>query len=119
MVSNTRWRSPGELLMTRRISAVAPCCSCASARRFSRSRTLAPSPLGDWRAAESLASLDLAGFGPRRIGSPCVLRIDRGQARRMRPPGQEESEKNTERLAPVQKEWMPKHLARHHAPAHY
>ena len=44
----------------------------ASARRFSRSRTLAASSLGDWRPTEGVASLDLAGFGPRRIGLPCL-----------------------------------------------
>src|SRR5215470_7327822 len=42
-------------------------CSCASPRRFSRSRTLAPSSLGDLRATGGLASLDFLGFGPRRI----------------------------------------------------
>jgi hypothetical protein len=43
----------------------------ASAKRFSRSRTLAPSLLGDLRATGRLAStLDFAGFGPRRIGLP-------------------------------------------------
>ena len=32
MVSNTGWTSVGELLMTRRISLVAVCCSSASVR---------------------------------------------------------------------------------------
>src|SRR6516162_2672722 len=58
--------------MTRKISLVAACWSCASAlslsasafplrasvKRFSRSRS------------GGLASLDFAGFGPRRIGLP-------------------------------------------------
>src|SRR5262245_8673207 len=63
--------------MTRRISLVAICCSrpsasrfSASAKRFSRSWTLAPSFLGDLRATGGFASLDFAGFGPRRIGLP-------------------------------------------------
>src|SRR5262245_14246850 len=84
IASKTGWRSLGELRMTRRISTVAASRSCASAsrftasasrlsasaRRFSRSRTRAPSSLDDLRATEGLASLDLAGFGPRRMGLP-------------------------------------------------
>src|SRR5262245_4858413 len=90
IVSNTGCASVGVLEMTRRISPVAVCCSCAStnsrlrvwscscdaalslsasARRFSRSRTLAPSSLG-MRATGGLACLDLAGFGPRPISLP-------------------------------------------------
>src|SRR5215831_13872895 len=80
MASNTGAASAGEALITRRISAVAACCSCASAlsriasaRRFSKSRTLAPLFLGDLGATAGLASLDFAGFGPRRIGLPLLL----------------------------------------------
>src|SRR5262249_6095165 len=75
IVSKTGCTSVGELLMTRRISAVAFCCSCASAlslsasaKRFSRSGTLALSSLGDLRPTGGLASLDFVGFGPWRIG---------------------------------------------------
>src|SRR5262245_51369555 len=74
MASRTGWTLAGDLLITRRISAVAACCSWACAlslrapaRRFSRSRTLAPSSLGDLRAPGGWASLDFAGFGPRLI----------------------------------------------------
>src|SRR5712692_5836713 len=75
MASNTGWMSLGELLMTRRISLVAVCCSRASARRLSRSRTPAPSFLGDLRMTGSLAStLAFAGFAPRRIGLLLLLR---------------------------------------------
>src|SRR5262245_18963593 len=77
MVSNTGWTSFGELAIARRISAVAVSRACASAscssaagRRFSRSTTLAPAPLGDWLATGGLASLDFAGFGSRRISLP-------------------------------------------------
>src|SRR5262245_13110367 len=77
MASNTGAASAGEALIMRRISAVAACCSCASAlsriasaRRCSRSRTRESSFLGDLRATGGLASLDFAGFGPRRIGLP-------------------------------------------------
>src|SRR5215470_2435890 len=41
--------------------------------RFSRSRTLAPSRLDDFRATGGSASLDFAGFGPQRIGLPLRL----------------------------------------------
>src|SRR5215470_1673130 len=37
MASNTGWMSPGELLMTRRISLVAVCCSCASVKERCKS----------------------------------------------------------------------------------
>src|SRR5215470_3053210 len=59
--------------MTRRISAVASSRASDSARRFSRSRTLAASSLGDLRATGGLAFLDFAGFGPRRMGLPVPL----------------------------------------------
>ena len=44
-----------------RFDASASRCN-ASARRFSRSRTLASSPLDDVRATGGLASLDFAGL---------------------------------------------------------
>src|SRR5437899_7711746 len=62
MTSNTGWPSAGELEITRRISLVAVCCSNASARLFSRSRTLAVPLLGALRLTKSLASTLLAGF---------------------------------------------------------
>ena len=61
--TDTGWMSPDELLKTRRMSLVAVCCSSASAsrfsastRRFSRSRTLAPSSFGVLSASGRLAS---------------------------------------------------------------
>jgi hypothetical protein len=78
MVSNTGWTSFCELLMTRRISAVAVCCSRDSARRFSRSRTLASLFFVDLRPTGSLGStLALAGFEPRRIGLSLPLKAPR------------------------------------------
>src|SRR5262249_5654563 len=82
--SKTGGAAPGEPPMILRISVVAFCCSSASASRFdasasrwsasarraSRSRPVASSSLGDLRATGGLASLDLAGFGPRRVGLP-------------------------------------------------
>jgi hypothetical protein len=83
IVLKTGWRSVGELAITRRISAVAVCCSSASASRFSasasrfsasarcfsRSRTLEPSFFRDLRLTRSLAStVAFAGFELRRIG---------------------------------------------------
>src|SRR4029450_11272949 len=65
--------SVGDLDITRRISLVAVSRASASARRFSRSRTLASSFLGDLRPTGGLASLDFAGFGPLRIGLPLPL----------------------------------------------
>src|SRR5262249_19931763 len=63
--------SVGELEMTLRISAVAVCCSRASASRFLRSRTLASLLFGDLRAIGGLApTLGFAGFGPRPISLP-------------------------------------------------
>jgi hypothetical protein len=54
---NTGWTSVGELAITRKISLVAVCCSSASAsrlsasaRRFSRSRSLESSVFSDLRA---------------------------------------------------------------------
>src|SRR5262249_46748540 len=84
MASKTGWISVGELLITFRISLVAVCrssasvnsrsrawsCPCTSAKLFSRTSTLAPSSFADWRATGGLASLDLAGLGPPRIGLP-------------------------------------------------
>ena len=75
IVSNTGCTSVGELLITLRISAVAVCCSTntcsrwsASARRFSRSRTLAPSSFGDVPAGARVASaLPLVDLTPRPI----------------------------------------------------
>jgi len=94
----------GELEITLSISLVAACwscastssrprvwsCSCASARRFSRSRTLESSFLGDSRGTGGLASpLDFAGFGPRRIGLPLPPYESAGdRLRRTRPRGQ-------------------------------
>src|SRR4030095_16073916 len=76
MASNTGWMSVGDRLMTLRISAVAVCCSCASARRLSRSRTLAPSFLGALRLTESLASLlACAGFALGRLGPSLPLKV--------------------------------------------
>ena len=67
-VMRTGSTSVGELAITRRISLVAVCCSSASARRLSRSRTLEPSFLSDLRAAAGLPlALDFVGFAPRRI----------------------------------------------------
>src|SRR5215470_400125 len=70
-MSKTGCTSVSDWLMTRRISAVAACCSWASAlslrasaRRVSRTR---PSSLGDLWTTGGLASLDFAGFGPRLI----------------------------------------------------
>src|SRR5262249_58086906 len=63
-------RSSPERLTILSTSLAAVCCSSASARRFSRSRTWAPSSLDDLRPIGGLASLDLAGFGPWRIGLP-------------------------------------------------
>src|SRR5262249_35962825 len=84
MAWKTGWAPPGDPPMILRISVVAFCFSSASASRFdasasrwsasarraSRSRPVASSSLGDLRATGGLASLDLAGFGPRRIGLP-------------------------------------------------
>src|SRR5215813_15129297 len=80
----TGCKSVGDSRITRRISLVAVCCSrasasrlsaCAvslraSARRFSTSPSPEPSSLGDLRPTRGLASLDLVGFRPRRIGLP-------------------------------------------------
>src|SRR5215831_4709743 len=104
MASNTGCTTVGELLITLRISAVAACCSCASALSlsasascFSRSRTLAPSFGGDLRATGGLASLDLAGFGPRRIGLPLPPYEGAGdRLRRTRPRGQVNSRGRSE-----------------------
>src|SRR5262249_57328160 len=69
--SRTGLMSVGELEMTLRISAVAVCCSRASASRFLRSRTLASLLFGDLRAIGGLApTLGFAGFGPRPISLP-------------------------------------------------
>jgi hypothetical protein len=65
----------GELEMTRRISAVAVCCSSASAsrfrdsaRRFSRSRVLASSLLGRLRAGgRTLLTFAFLGLARRLI----------------------------------------------------
>src|SRR5215813_10119787 len=60
--------------MTRRISAVAVCCSRASAKRVSRSRTLEPSFFLDFAVTGSLAStLGFLDFAPRRIGPSLLL----------------------------------------------
>src|SRR5438132_12898874 len=68
-VSNTGWISVDELPMTRRISLVAFSRSSASARCFSRSRTVEPFLSRGLRAAEGLAStLAFVGFASRRIG---------------------------------------------------
>src|SRR5262249_55441701 len=80
----TGCKSVGDSRITRRISLVAVCCSrpsasrlsvCAvslraAARRFSTSPSPEPSSLGDLRPTRGLASLDLVGFRPRRIGLP-------------------------------------------------
>src|SRR5712691_9941432 len=74
MAVNTGCTSVGELLMTRRISLVAVCCSRTSVRRFSRSRTLEPSFFSDLRAAGGLPlTLGFVGFAPRRIGVSLLL----------------------------------------------
>src|SRR5206468_2451380 len=87
--SSTGPSSVGELEITRRISLVAVCCSIASARRFSRSRTLEASFFRNFPATGSLAStLGFVGFALRRIGpslashGPLRPRRDRRQARR-------------------------------------
>src|SRR5215471_13599344 len=84
MALNTGWISLGELEIRRRISLIAIRCSCASALSlrssascFSRSRTLASSALGDLRIAGDLASVAFAGFGPRPIGLPLPLIVER------------------------------------------
>jgi len=65
--------SLGDLEMTLRISAVAVCCSRASARRFSRSRALEPSRFSDVRVPGRLApTLGFLGFA-RRIGPSLLL----------------------------------------------
>src|SRR6266487_753493 len=83
IVSNTGCTFVGELDITPRISPVAVCCSSASARRFSRSRTLAPSFLGALR--KPLAPV---GFAPRRIGDSLpptgLAHSDRRWAKRRR-----------------------------------
>src|SRR5262249_7791151 len=96
IVSKTGWTSVGELEITRRISAVAVCCSrdsassrlrvwscsCASASRFSasasrssRSRTPDESLFRDSDAAGRLDStFAFEDFARRRIGLPLLLR---------------------------------------------
>src|SRR2546423_10490400 len=75
MVSNTGWASVRELLMTRRISLVAACCSNASAKRCSSSRPVEPSAVRDFLTAGRLASiLAFAGFAARSIAPPCHSR---------------------------------------------
>src|SRR6266446_7951555 len=88
ITSRTGCTSVGDPAMTRRISAVAVCCSrasasrfcasarrfSASARRFSRSRRPEASFFGNLRATGDLAStLAFAGFAPRRIGPSLLL----------------------------------------------
>src|SRR6266566_3959119 len=75
MVSNTGWASVRELLMTRRISLVAACCSNASVKRRSSCRPVEPSTFRDFLATGGLASiLAFAGFAPRSIAPPCHSR---------------------------------------------
>src|ERR1700694_1073433 len=72
MVSNTGWMSVRELLMTRRISLVAACCSNISANRCSSCKSVEPSIFRDFLATDGLAStLAFACFSPRSIGPPC------------------------------------------------
>src|SRR5262245_57747780 len=91
MASNTGCTSLGELEMTRRMSLVAACWSCDSARRFSRSRTLESSLFEDFRTTGSLAwTLAFLGLAPRRIAPPRLSQTlrpgrDRRQARRRCP----------------------------------
>src|SRR5262249_45524894 len=73
MPSKTGARLAEELLMSRRIWLVAVCCSrasawrfSASARRFSRSRTLPPSRVGAVREGVALA-FAFASLGRRGI----------------------------------------------------
>src|SRR6266446_572833 len=75
MVSNTGWTLVRELLMTRRISLVAACCSNASVRRCSSCRPVGPSTFRDFLATDGPAlTLTFAGFAPRAIGPPCLRR---------------------------------------------
>jgi hypothetical protein len=76
MASNTGRTSVGELEMTPRISAVAVCCSSASASRFSRSRTREFSWLRELLAPGSLAppSLAFTRLPARRIGLSSTAR---------------------------------------------
>src|SRR5262249_52248688 len=100
-VSSTGWISVGELLITRKISLVAACCSSASAsclsasvfsfsasaRRCSRSRTLPAASLVELRTTRRLAfTLTFLGFPRRSISfSLPPTAPDRQQARRVPP----------------------------------
>jgi hypothetical protein len=78
MACRVGWRCVGELLMTRRISLVAFSRARLSVRRFSSSRRLEASLLGDVRAAESAGfGFDLAGFERLRFGLPLLFIEDR------------------------------------------
>ena len=81
--SSTGWMSVGELLMTRRMSAVAVCCSSASARRFSSSRVPAASCFGALRASGRFVSaLTFADIARRPINLPCLAQHSDRQVRR-------------------------------------
>src|SRR6266566_2988032 len=74
MASKTGWTSVGEVLITRKISLVAVCCSCSSTRRVSRSWTLEPSLFRALRAIGGLGLiLGLVGFALRRIDPSLLL----------------------------------------------
>src|SRR5262245_27728166 len=115
MASNTGWTLVGEPEMTRRMSAVAVCCSraslsrssasvslfSASARRFSRSRTRELSLLCERLAAGSLApSLAFTRLPARRIGLSSTARLNRRQATPRGPRGQGESPGSLGRIDP-------------------
>src|SRR4029453_7527630 len=69
MASKTGCTSVGELEITPRISAVAVCCSSASARRFSRLSAAEPLLFRALRASGALASTSaFAGLVRRRRG---------------------------------------------------
>src|SRR5262245_24814556 len=74
MASNTGWVSPGDWLMTRRISLVASCWAIASARRGSSGDGVAEAAgrerLGRAGLGAGLALLRFASLGIRPPGPP-------------------------------------------------
>ena len=88
MVSKTGSTAAGDLEMARRISPVAACCSTAStsrfsasAKRFSRLRTLESSLVRDlWSRADFALALAFAGFTGDPSAAP-QAHDDRRQAK--------------------------------------
>src|SRR5262249_31932861 len=78
--------SVGELEMTPRISAVAVCCSTASASRFLAARTLSAVLFADLRATACFGSLAFSFCVPRplRLTSPPGNRPGTGYGERAR-----------------------------------